>query len=149
MGWVEELHGKLVGLDTAPLIYYIEDRPVYADMLEPFFQAMIRDKITVVISMITLLEVLVLPLKHGNASLVQQYRDTLFSTSGLTTCLVTQEIAEEAARLRAVHNIRTPDSIHMATAIKASASFFLTNDVKLPSSSRLPTLVLDNLIIKS
>jgi len=38
MGWVEELHGKLVGLDTAPLIYYIEDRPVYADMLEPFFK---------------------------------------------------------------------------------------------------------------
>jgi len=42
-------------------------------------------------------------------------------------------------------NIRTPDSIQMATAIKTGASFFLTNDVRLPSLPNLKTLVLDDL----
>ena len=56
-----------------------------------------------------------------------------------------QEIAEEAARLRAFHNIRTPDSIQMATAIFGGASFFLTNDTRLPSLPNLKTLVLEDL----
>jgi hypothetical protein len=38
MGWVEDLHGKTVGLDTAPLIFYIEDHPAYANLLDPFFR---------------------------------------------------------------------------------------------------------------
>ena len=29
MGWVEDLHAKTVALDTAPLIFYIEDHPTY------------------------------------------------------------------------------------------------------------------------
>ena len=37
MGWVEDLRGTTVGLDTAPLIFYIEDHPTYADLLAPFF----------------------------------------------------------------------------------------------------------------
>ena len=54
-------------------------------------------------------------------------------------------IAEEAARLRASHNIHTADSIQMATAIFGGASFFLTNDTRLPSLPNLKTLVLDDL----
>ncbi|TMC21894.1 MAG: type II toxin-antitoxin system VapC family toxin [Chloroflexi bacterium] len=149
MGWVEELRGKVIGVDTAPFIYFIERKPIYVDTLRPFFQAVSRGDIRIVTSTVTLLEVLVVPLRNNEESVAQQYRDILFRTQGLTTYVVTRPIAEEAARLRAVHNLRTPDSIHMATAINAAASFFLTNDVKLPSSPRLPTLVLDNLIIKS
>jgi len=44
-----------------------------------------------------------------------------------------------------LHNIRTPDAIQMATAIKGEAPFFLTNDTRLPSSPRLQVLVLNNL----
>jgi hypothetical protein len=47
--------------------------------------------------------------------------------------------------LRAFHNIRTPDAIQMATAIKSAAPFFLTNDIHLPSSSKLQILVVNNL----
>jgi hypothetical protein len=59
--------------------------------------------------------------------------------------VVGQDIAEEAARLRAFHNIRTPDSIQMATAIIGKASFFLTNDIRLPSLPNLKILLLDDL----
>src|SRR6266571_9184363 len=145
MGWVEDLRGKVIGLDTAPLIYYIERKPVYIEMLRPFFQAVDRGEISIVTSVITLTETLVHPLRNGNKDLANQYRDILFRTKGLTTLPLSPDIAEEAAQLRALHNIRTPDAIQMATAIKGAALFFLTNDAGLPSSPRLQVLVLNNL----
>jgi predicted nucleic acid-binding protein len=145
MEWVEDLRGKVIGLDTAPLIYYIEQKPVYVDLLRPFFQAVDDGEISIVTSVITLTETLVHPLRTGNKDLADQYRDILFHTKGLTTLSLSPDIAEEAAQLRALHNVRTPDSIQMATAIKAGAPFFLTNDVRLPSSPRLQVLILNNL----
>lgn len=58
---------------------------------------------------------------------------------------LTPDIAETAAQLRASYNLRSPDSIQMATAIGEGASFFLTNDARLPSLPGLRVLVLDNL----
>ena len=33
MGWLAPLQGTLVGIDTAPLIYYIEQYPTYPKLL--------------------------------------------------------------------------------------------------------------------
>jgi len=145
MEWVNSLKGKVVGLDTAPIIYFIERHPLYVDMMRSFFQAVQRDECAVVTSTMTLLETLVMPLKQGNIDLAYQYRNILFKTKGHTTFWLSPPIAEEAARLRASYNIRTPDAIQMATAIFGGASFFLTNDIHLPSLPNLKTLVLEDL----
>ena len=146
MGWIEDLHGKIVGLDTSPFIYYIERKSEYVEVLRPFFQIVDKGQISVVTSIVTLLETLVHPFRNGNTELAHQYREILFHTSGLTTIQLSQNIAEEAARLRASYpSIRTPDAIQMATAIQANASFFLTNDVRLQSLSNLKVLQLDEL----
>ena len=145
MEWVASLRGKTIGLDTAPIIYFIEGNPLYIDMMRSFFLAVQKGEFAVITSTITLLETLVVPLRHGNTNLAQQYRDILLKTKGHTTISVYPNIAEEAARLRASYNIRTPDSIQMATAIFGGASFFLTNDTHLPSLPNLKTLVLDEL----
>ena len=148
MEWVAALQGKVVGLDTAPLIYFIEENLAYLETVRPFFEAMDHGEFSVVTSVVTLLEVLVHPFRRGDATLAQQYRDILLNAEGLTTILLSQDIAEEAARLRAAHNIRTPDAIQMATAIHEGASFFLTNDARLPSLPRLKVLVLGELKAK-
>ena len=145
MEWVASLRGKTVGLDTAPIIYFIECNPLYVEMMRSFFLAVQKDEFAVVTSTVTLLETLVVPLRHGNINLAQQYRDILLKTKGHTTISLFPNIAEEAARLRASYNISTPDSIQMATAIFGGASFFLTNDTHLPSLPNLKTLVLDDL----
>ncbi len=145
MEWVALLRGKTVGLDTAPIIYFIERNPLYVDMMRSFFQAVQKNECAVVTSTITLLETLVVPLRHGNINLARQYRDILFKTKGHITISLFPSIAEEAARLRASHNISTPDSIQMATAIFGGASFFLTNDTRFPSLPNLKTLVLEDL----
>lgn len=148
MGWVENLRGKLVALDTSPFIYYIEEKPIYVDMLRPFFAAVRRREIDTVTSTITLLEVLVHPYMHGDANLVTAYRNILFHSYNHTTVNVTREIAETAAWLRASSKMRTPDSIQLATAINAGASFFLTNDARFPSSNQIQILELDKLMTK-
>ncbi|MDC0934748.1 hypothetical protein OAS39_00575 [Pirellulales bacterium] len=58
MGWVEDLRGKTVGLDTAPLIFYIEEHVSYGSVLDPFFEAVKQGDIQIVTSTVTLLEVL-------------------------------------------------------------------------------------------
>jgi predicted nucleic acid-binding protein len=145
MGWLDLLQGSVVGFDTMPLIYYIEENSNYSNVVDPFFEAIERSEFRVVTSIVTLLKVLVHPIRNGDAILAQEYRDLLFNTEDLSTMEVDQGIAEEAARLRASYNIRTPDSIQMATAISVGASFFLTNDTRLPSLPNLKTLVLDEL----
>jgi predicted nucleic acid-binding protein len=145
VGWVEPLYGHIVGLDTAPLIYYLEAHPLYLPRVDPFFDALDRGELQIVTSTVTLIEVLTQPLRQGNAALAQQYRDLLLNTQGLTVQAVTPAIAERAARLRAVHAFRTPDAIQLATALAAGASSFLTNDGKLAGVSGLRVLVVDQL----
>ncbi len=66
-------------------------------------------------------------------------------SASLTALPLTEEIAEEAARLRALHGVKTPDAIQFATAKLAGASWFLTNDGSLPSLPGISVLVVDRL----
>ncbi|HET7770141.1 MAG TPA: PIN domain-containing protein [Chloroflexota bacterium] len=145
MGWIDELRGTRVGIDTAPLIYFIEEHPTYLRSVQPFFAALDRGELEAVTSVVTLLEVLVHPLRDGDTQLAQQYRDILLGAQGFTTVGVTAQMAERAALLRAAHTLRTPDAIQLATALDAGATAFLTNDEQLPSLPGLKLLVLRQL----
>jgi len=39
MGWIDTIKGQLIAIDTAPLIYFIEESPVYLPVVLPFFKA--------------------------------------------------------------------------------------------------------------
>lgn len=145
MEWLDPLKGGIVGLDTAPLIYFIEKHPTYWGIVHPFFAAMTRGDFRVVTSMVTLLEVLVQPLRRRDRELAQQYRDILIDAEGLTAMPLSQEIAETAARLRAEHNLRAADAIQAATVIHAGASFLLTNDARFLSLPEFSVLLLSKL----
>jgi predicted nucleic acid-binding protein len=145
MGWLTALQGKVVGLDTTPLIYLIEEHPVYLERVRSFFNSMDRGEFTVVTSTVTLLEVLVHPFRRRDLKLAEQYRNILLSSRGLATVPMSPDIAEEAARLRATHNIRTADAIQVATALHERASHLLTNDVRLRPLTELQVLILDEL----
>lgn len=146
MEWIDGLHGELVGLDTDPLIYFIEEHPTYLESMRYFFEAVDRGDFNVITSTVTLLEVLVQPFRHNNAELADEYRDILLNSANLSTAGISEPVAERAAKLRAEYDIRTPDAIQLALAIEEGASFFVTNDAGLPAVSPLNLLVLDNLI---
>ena len=145
MGWVSRLHGRAVGLDTAPLIFYIEENPDYIDLVDAFFDDLIEGKFEVVTSTITLLEVLVHPIRNADEALAGQYNDILLSSPHMTTLPVSFATAETAVELRAQHNLKTPDAIQLATALNAGAEFFLTNDRDFPEIAELEVLKLREL----
>ncbi len=143
--WVTSIRGQLIALDSAPLIYYIEENPRYLPLLDPFFIALDEGAIRVVTSTMTLLEVLVRPLRQNDVRLAQRYRDILLDVPGLYTVALSASIAEGAARLRATHRIAPPDATQLATALSEGATVFLTNDTRLPRLPNLRTIVLDEL----
>ena len=145
MGWLDALQGRIVGLDTAPLIYLIEENPRYIGTVRPLFEALDRGEFTMVTSTVTLLEVLVQPLRHLDERLAEQYRSILLHARGLTTIPLTSDIAQEAAALRARYDIGTPDAIQVAAALHHGASCFVTNDLRLRSLPMLEMLVLSEL----
>jgi predicted nucleic acid-binding protein len=146
MEWVKRLYGTTVGLDTAPLIYFVEEHPIYLTQVDPFFEAMGRGDIEVVTSTLTLLEVLVRPYMRGDRYLVAQYSEMILETRHLTAISLSPEIAAEAARIRATHQTATPDSIQLATALVSGATTFLSNDDDLPEIPGLTPVVLKRLL---
>lgn len=146
MEWVEPLLGHTIGLDTAPLIYFIEKHSLYLPVVLPFFEAVERGDIEVVTSTLTLTEVLTHPLRQNKQALARQYSSILLNASHVTMLSVSADVATEAARLRATHGYKTPDAIQLATALSGRASHFVTNDDNLASVSGIQILALKRMI---
>jgi predicted nucleic acid-binding protein len=132
---IRDFASKTVFLDTAPLIYFMEGHSAYQPVLARLFALNDEGVFSFVTSSVTLLEVLVKPLREGQTAIAQQYRDILTTAAGIEVFDVTSAIAEQAAQLRAKYNLRTPDAIQVATAIELGADYFLTNDNRLKAVS--------------
>lgn len=142
--------GSLAGvstlaLDSAPLIYYIEEEPRYLPALISIIDAIDEGKITCYASTVVLLEVLVKPLREKDEALAHEYQDILLH-SRLRLVAVNTLIAQEAARLRAQYRLKTPDAIHIATALVQKADALLTNEPAWKRVKEIPIVVLDDLI---
>ncbi len=72
------------------------------------------------------------PIRKHDEHLAQRYNDILLSSPNVSTVPVTAHTAQAAAELRAEHNLKTPDAIHLATASGQNAVAFLTNDRDFP-----------------
>ena len=144
MGLIE-LNNKSIFLDTAPLIYYIEDDKSYSKVLDMIFEQNLNKKVYLTTSTITLLEVLVKPLKTNNFDLVEKYKMLLCQSDTFEICNLDVEIAGKAAEVRAKYQLKTPDAIQIATAICRFSDYFLTNDKQLKIVSELNVLVLDEM----
>jgi predicted nucleic acid-binding protein len=146
LGLVDELRGLRVCIDTAPIIYFIENHESYLNILRPVFAEIDDGNIEAITSTITLLEVLVQPFRTKNESLAERYRDILLYSEGLTTFEILHEISELSSKLRAKYSVKTPDAIQIAVGILHGANKFLTNDPVLKKVSDISVLVLDEFI---
>lgn len=142
---VQDFTSKLVGLDTAPLIYFIEGSSSYQPVLTRLFELNDKGSISFVTSTITLLEVLVRPLREQQSGIASQYRSILAGAPNIELMDITAAIAERAAQLRATYNLRTPDALQLATAVEAGADYFLTNDNQLKALRELAVILVSEL----
>jgi predicted nucleic acid-binding protein len=143
----EALQGiTLLGLDSAPLIYFVERHPVYLLLMREIIRRIDSGLVSGNSSVITLTEVLVQPKKLGRTDIENEYHDLLYHSQNFDLLHITPAIAEQAADLRSRYPIRTPDALQIAAALSVGCQAFLTNDKRLKSVSELKILVLDDLV---
>jgi len=130
-----------VYVDACVLIYAVEKVPPYCTLLQPLWDAARLGHCLICTSELTLAEVLVKPLREGDALMRDLFRETILASEGTDPIPVTRSVLEKAAEIRAIAGLRTPDAIHVASAQSAGCSCLVTND---PVFSRV--LVLDDLL---
>lgn len=67
---------------------------------------------------------------------------TFFASPDVQVLALTAAACDRAARIRAVHNFKPLDSLHLATAVEAGCSLFLTSDAALARFSDIQVEVL-------
>ncbi len=130
-----------VYLDTVILIYSVEAQPHYRQLLYPLWRKISAGDLTAFTSALALLEVLVVPLRNQDRTLVADY-ETLLLNSDLQLFPVDTTTLRQAAQLRAATSLRTPDAIHAAAALQAQCTHFLTNDRRFQQVTALPNVML-------
>jgi predicted nucleic acid-binding protein len=134
-------------LDANTIIYSYERIEPYRTLLEPCWDAPASSPPPKVTSVLTLMEVMIKPLRTGNTRLEAGFRDLLLNSADIHLLPITIPILERAARLRADYaGLKTPDAIHAATALEHSCALFLTNDPAFRRIPGLPATILSDLL---
>ncbi|MEW6368785.1 MAG: PIN domain-containing protein [Acidobacteriota bacterium] len=146
-GFQDALDGvSSLGIDTAPIIYYVEANPRYDALVTEVFTRMDSGMLKGVTSVVSLAEVLVHPIRRGDLRLAGEYRDLLLNSQNFQVLSVDPDTAEIAARIRAEHNLRLPDALQFAVAIEGRCQAFLTNDPLLKRVTEIRVLALDDFL---
>ena len=119
-----------VFLDTNFFIYLIEAAGPRAKRARYLLRAFAERKDHLFTSVMSLGEVLVMPMRKGDFALAQRYRQ-VFRGPGITVLPFIEAAAETFARIRIRSSVRAPDAIQLATAATAGCDLFLTNDDRL------------------
>lgn len=134
-----------VFLDSMAFIYFIEEDERYLPTVQPLFEMVERGKLAALSSYVSLLEVLIQPLKQQRLDIVRQYKEILCDPRIITLLPIDAEVAEKAARIRAQYAFRVPDAIQLACAVCHGAGAFVTNDLELTSFTEIDIVFLDEL----
>jgi predicted nucleic acid-binding protein len=117
--------GALLLMDSAPIIYFLEEHPKFAGVFSSVFARHAAGDLRFAVTTITIAEVLTGPLQSDNEGLAERYRAILESwhVVDLTAALV-----ENAARLRASFRLKLPDAVQAASAFAINADALVTHD---------------------
>jgi predicted nucleic acid-binding protein len=131
-------------LDTALVIYFVEQNPDYADRVNNIFDLIDAGSPIAVSSSITLAETLVIPIRLGLNPLRQDFVEILTGQGAIFVSPGSNE-AQKAAELRARYNLSLTDAYQVACGLTADCEALLTNDHQFRQVAELRILVLDDL----
>jgi predicted nucleic acid-binding protein len=136
LGFLADLGEGPIAADTVVFIYLIEEHPRFLPLLAPLFEEADRGLRKIVTSALTLLEVLVVPYRHRNRKLAEQYEAILARSRGIDLVDVTREQLKAAAQIRAAAGVKTPDALQLAAAVTSGCKVLVTNDRRLPDIAK-------------
>jgi predicted nucleic acid-binding protein len=99
-------------------------------------------RIEALTSTLTLTEILVQPYRLGKEEHVLKFYSLFTTYPHLKWMPLTLSISDLAAKLRAEHNLKTPDAIQMATALSGGATGFVCNDKVFLKIKNIECLIL-------
>jgi predicted nucleic acid-binding protein len=120
--------GQKIFVDTAPLVYLMEGQGLRAEKVAGLLELSTKVNATWVTSLVTYMEILVLPTREGQAALAGKYRDFLTNSDQISLHPLDVAVADVAVELRARHRLKVPDAVQLATARVSGADLILTND---------------------
>ena len=119
---------RVVALDTCVWIYHLEGHPDYRGLTTEILTAVSAGKCAAVVSELTLMELLVRPLKLEREEVADEYETLLTHFPNLSLVAIRREILLKAAFVRARYGLRTPDAVIVATGVLQGATRVITND---------------------
>ena len=116
-----------VYLDSCLVIYLVEEHSIFAPLLENYIFA--QPDLIFVVSALSEMECFVMPFRKNNQLLIDKFCDWFKQAESV---LLGKEVFHQAAHLRAdFPSLKTPDALHLATAIHHNCDEFWTNDNRL------------------
>jgi uncharacterized protein len=131
----------LVYLDTVICIYAVEGAPSFQASARARLATMRSAGDQPTISDLTWLECCVKPIRLGDAVALANMEAFLTGSDVVRVPLPTA-VYERACRIRATHNHKLADALHLAAAVESGCGMFLTNDHRLSSFPDIPVVVL-------
>lgn len=118
----------MVFWDACAIIYFVEGAAPWLDRLLPLIDRLDQAHVGHAANTLSLLECRMKPLREQDAATLARY-DRFFSRRDLVEIPMTREIVLHAARIRAMHGLKTPDALQAASAMSLPGeTVFLTND---------------------
>lgn len=130
---------KKLGLDSNLFIYHFERNPEFTPFTDKIFANHSEGINQSVTSVISVIEALAYP---SPPKVIAEIKDAFLNFPNLEIINLNQELAYEAARLRREYSLRLPDSVQLATALKAKVEAFITNDFKLKNFEEVKVVLL-------
>ena len=128
-------------LDASALIYPVEGQPAWAEALKQQLRRLAdeaaADGLQLAMSRLSWLECRVGPLRRRDLQALARF-DAFFQRPDLEWVELNSAVVEQATRLRAEHNLHTPDALQAASCLQlAGAAVMVTGDAGF---ERVPAL---------
>ena len=136
---------KLLFLDTAPVIYYLERQPTFFPLIRSIFERVSDGDLPAVSSPITLAECSSIPYLQKLPELKQDLADALALNKNIIFRITDEVVVIEAVKMRVKYGFKLADAIQIATAIVCNCDAFLTNDVELKKVTEIRSIVVSEL----
>ncbi len=134
-----------VFLDTAPLIYFLDEASIYHEKAKETFSMLVENRNKFILSTITCMEYMVLPYRLSDENAIQRFWDFVFGCD-IQIISVSKDIAITAAQIRAeLPSFKAMDALQLSIAKKCNCQIFLTNDKQLKQFATLNYIVISEL----
>jgi len=132
-------------IDSSVLIYHLEDIKPYNKLTKILISEIAKGQANCIISALTITELLIKPYKLKDDEKIRLFEEFTKSLPNTIIQAIDYGIAKTAASIRAEYDLRTPDSLILATALQSGSQLFITNDIALKKirSDTLKIIIFD------